>query len=41
MDEELDKMLVKGVIKQSDSLWSFPSVLLKKKHKTYRFCVNF
>jgi hypothetical protein len=41
VDEEVDKMLKKGVIEPSDSPWSFPPVLVKKKDSTYRFCIDY
>lgn len=41
LDEEVDKMMSKGVIEPSDSPWSSPPVLVKKKDSTYRFCVDY
>ena len=41
LNEEVDKMLSKGVIEPSESPWSSPPVLVKKKDSTYRFCVDF
>ncbi|XP_062609261.1 uncharacterized protein LOC134271008 [Saccostrea cucullata] len=39
--EEVSKMLEMGVIEESESLYSSPIVLVVKKDKTYRFCVDF
>ena len=41
LSEEVDKMMAKGVIEPSDSPWSSPPVLVKKKDGSYRFCVDF
>ena len=41
LSEEVDKMLTKGVIEESDSPWSSPPVLVRKKDGTLRFCVDF
>jgi hypothetical protein len=41
LNEEVDKMLEKGVIEPSDSPWSSPPVLVKKKDGTFRFCVDY
>ena len=40
-NREIDDMLEKGVIKTSDSPWSSPIVLVKKKDGTIRFCIDF
>ena len=39
--EECQAMLDKGVVEFSDSPWSAPVVLVKKKDGKWRFCVNF
>jgi len=41
LTEEVEKMLAKGVIEHSDSPWSSPPVLVKKKDGTFRFCVDY
>lgn len=41
IDAEVDKMLEDGVIEPSDSPWSSPIVMVKKKDNSYRFCVDF
>lgn len=41
INEEVDKMLEKDVIEPSSSPWSSPVVLVKKKNKKYRFCIDF
>lgn len=41
IDKELNKMLKLGVIEPSKSPWSNPILLVKKKDKSYRFCVDF
>jgi hypothetical protein len=40
-NKEINDMLEKGVIETSDSPWSSPIVLVKKKDGTIRFCVDF
>jgi hypothetical protein len=41
IDEEVDKMLAEGVIEPSESPWSSPIVLAKKKDGNHRFCIDF
>lgn len=41
IDAELDKMLQLGVVEKSTSGWSSPILMIPKKDKTYRFCVDF
>jgi len=39
--EEVEKMLEKGVIRESNSEWTSPVVLVKKKNGETRFCVDY
>ncbi|XP_071051474.1 uncharacterized protein [Onthophagus taurus] len=41
IDEELQNMLDLGVVEPSDSPWSSPILLVKKKDGSFRFCVDF
>ena len=41
VDREIKDMLDKGVIEESDSPWSSPIVLVKKKDNTLRFCIDY
>ncbi|MCG7874778.1 MAG: retropepsin-like aspartic protease, partial [Candidatus Thiodiazotropha endolucinida] len=41
VDEELQKMLDQGIVEPSDSPWSAPICLLKKKDGSCRFCIDF
>ncbi|XP_015123819.1 uncharacterized protein LOC107045921 [Diachasma alloeum] len=41
MHDEVDKMLAGGVIEPSESSWNSPVVLVKKKNKEYRFCIDY
>ena len=41
VDEELEKMIAQGIVEPSDSPWSAPICLVKKKDGTCRFCIDF
>lgn len=41
INAEVDKMLAEGVIEESDSPWSSPTVIVKKKDGKHRFCIDF
>lgn len=41
IDEELDEMLRLGIVEPSNSPWSSPILLVKKKDGKYRFCVDY
>lgn len=41
IDEELQRMIELGVVEKSNSSWSSPILMIPKKDKTYRFCVDF
>lgn len=41
LDKEIESMLRKGIIEKSNSPWSSPVILVKKKDNTYRFCVDY
>ena len=40
-DKILDEMLKTGVIEPSNSPWSSPVCLVKKRDETYRFCIDY
>ncbi|GFV22366.1 hypothetical protein TNCV_3924261 [Trichonephila clavipes] len=39
--EEVQKMLDKGIVQPSESPWSSPDVLVRKKDGSWRFCVDY
>ena len=41
VDEHIEDMLAKGIIKESNSPWSQPLVIVTKKDGSPRFCVDF
>jgi hypothetical protein len=41
VDEMIDRMLARGIISKSNSPWSAPIVIIKKKNGTNRFCVEY
>ncbi len=41
LKEEIDKMLALGVIQESHSPWSSPTVMVRKKDGEIRFCVDY
>ena len=41
IDTEVEKMLQEGVIQPSNSAWSAPIVMTKRKNEKYRFCIDF
>lgn len=40
LNQEIDKMLAQGVIEPSNSPWSSPIVMVKKKDDSYRMCFD-
>ena len=41
VEQEIDKMLAQGIIEPSDSPLAAPIVLVSKKDRTTRFCVDY
>ena len=41
MKEQCEKMLKMGVIQKCSSPWRSPTLLVKKKDNTYRYCIDF
>ena len=41
IDTKVEKMLQEGVIQPSNSPWSAPIVMTKRKNGEYRFCIDF
>lgn len=41
VDKEIEDMRGKGVIRESDSAWCLPAVVIKKKQNSLRFCLQF
>ena len=41
VDDQVNQLLEKGLIKETDSPWSSPVVLVKKKSGEWRFCVDY
>ncbi|GFW23192.1 retrovirus-related Pol polyprotein from transposon 297 [Trichonephila clavipes] len=39
--EEVQKMLAEGIVQPSESPWSSPIVLVRKKDGSWRFCVDY
>jgi len=41
MKEEIDRMLKNGIIKKSKSSWVSPVILVLKKNRSIKFCVDY
>ncbi|UYV77573.1 hypothetical protein LAZ67_15001599, partial [Cordylochernes scorpioides] len=41
INNQIDKMLKKGIISHSSSPWASPVIIVKKKDGTFRFCVDY
>lgn len=41
INQEIDRMLKEGIIEASNSAWSSPVIIMRKKDGGYRFCINF
>src|SRR6266498_391934 len=41
MKEEIDRMLKNGIIKKSKSFWVSPVILVLKKNRSIKFCVDY
>ena len=41
IDNEVEKMLKNGIIRESNSPWASPVVMVKKKNGKFRFCVDY
>ena len=41
MNEEVKKMMSRGVIRHSSSPWSSPVVMVRKKNGSWRFCIDY